>query len=314
MQKASNNLLSGLSPRAEQYLASVGIEKMDDQMSEEEMRRVYGPLVSEDLLQALMAFEVRYGGLVIDAGNINIELGVGRLAKRDIEVEVNTEKNLVLVGTEENADLWLDDSSWLWVSYVDRVPGELAVSLERYIERLAVSEIKPSEEPFTLFIYGSPSEVVRILELEVDSTVTDETFVFARSDQYVFRAHLRGTEWNTSHHALQCRDYDALVHALKALAAEIPTLRCTIAIHPSLQQTDANRTKDTAKPADIEKRFAAQSILRIPAADGGATHLLQDGTIGTYSLDEEGDEIATETHFSAKGGTHIHYLIPWPER
>lgn len=304
-----STLTSRVSPRARAFLESSGLKQKKKAAKEESIRTGYARKCPARLVDALVAFEATYAGLVIDPRGVKLELGLGALEARRVKPEIIDQK-LVLVGTEADADIYLDERGWLWSSGPDRVQGEMATSVERYVERLAVGGIEPSKNPY--FLYGDPeiAGAVKTLGLKVDEIASDEVFTFASSERYVLRARTKGTPWLVGRMTLSCADFGALFDALTAMANAYPTWRCSIATGHSTLESDDVQTKEPPTGASKEKELSAHSTVRIASVDGGAVHLLDDGSIATYTLNEDGN-LTEQMSISRDGGKHTAFFEPW---
>lgn len=304
-----STLTSRVSPRARVFLESSGLKQKKKAVKEESIRTGYARKCPARLVDALVAFEAAYAGLVIDPKGVKLELGLGALEARKIKPEI-IDKKLVLVGTESDADIYLDDRGWLWSSGPDRVQGELATSVERYVERLAVGAIEPSANPY--FIYGDPEigGAVTALALKVDEIASDEVFTQASSTRYVLRARTRGTPWLVGRMTISCADFNALFDALAAMASAHPSWRCSVATGHSTLESEDVQTKAPPTGAAKETELSPHSKARIASVDGGAVHLLDDGSIATYTLTEQGT-LAEQMSITKGGGKHTAFFEPW---
>jgi len=304
------DLFSGLSDRARTWLAAVGCARPGPVATPEALAAMFDP----PLLAAVCAFEVRYGGVVIDATGQNIELGLGALAARNIPPERSEYADVVLVGLEIDADLLLDARGWLWGIWADDEPAELSVGVAQYLERLAALARWPWTGPLYT-IYGDPraDELIRALGLTVDPLASDEVFLLAASDGYRLQAHLRGTEWQVGRLALRCRDLAAMQSAIRTCASALPGFRCTLATdHPGVvsHRVERRHTPDTAA---IEAALAARSEVCLGGLRGGAVHLLDDGTLTWWAPNAAGDRFGYCLSLTDDGGTEVTYFTPWGE-
>lgn len=303
---------AALSPRARAYLAEVGCRRSAPVASPEEIAEMFKPPLDDGLLARVVALEARFGGVIVDRWETNLELGLGALAARDIPPETFSDPELVLVGTEENADILIDRRGWVWASAHEDA-GEQAVSVEKYIERMAA--LAPDPWPvkhYTLFCVPRPDDVIRVLGLVVDEIASDAVFTVALSDTHQLCAQRRGTAWLTSRIKLRCRDFAAMHGALSLFHAELPDLRCAIASgHPSWTATRVER-KDAPLPPALEAEICTRSVMRIGSPSGGAIHLLRDGGIEAYDLRENGT-LADHHQITSSGGRYREFYQAWPK-
>lgn len=299
-----NDPFAELSLRARTYLAEVGCERVAPVATREEIAAMFDPALDAELLDRIAQLEQRVGGLIVDPKKTNLELGLAALATYGLPPEMLENGDGVLFGTEEDADIFVDRRGWVWASTAGDA-GEQAVSVDKYIERMAALGRKPwpGLDHFTLFCEPRPGDVIRVLGLAVDDIASDEVATLAFSDRHRLIAQRRGTEWLTSRIKLQCRDYAALRHALTVFHAQLPDLGACIASgHPSWEVSRVP-TKDALLPPALEADIRSRSAARIGSPCGGAIHLLLDGGIEAYGLRENGS-LANHHQLTSSGGRY----------
>lgn len=254
---------------------------------------------------------------MIAPGSSNLEVGIGRLLSRSIDPEVVADPAVVLVATEASSDLYLDGRGWLWWSGPDRVLGELATSVAKYVERLASDAYRPWDDAsFVLHCTPLLREMLETLHLARDESASDETYVLAVSQRHALHARLRGTDWQTGH-TLYCRDHDALFEAIAACSAVArgrdPAWRCSVASgHPSLSEQRVEVAQAPSVEA-VEARLAASSRASVPTLEGGALHLMPEGRIEAYGVSPDDGSLTYELSLGSDGGRYREFFVPWPE-
>ena len=298
-----------LSSRARAYLASVGCRRSAPVASREAIAAMFDPPLDAELLRQVVGLEERYGGVIVDAAKLNLELGLGALAARHIPPETHSDPDLVLIGTEAEADILIDRRGWVWASAADDV-GEQAVGIDKYIEHIAALATPPwPDAHFTLFCDPRAEDVIRVLDLGVDDDASDDVVTLASSDQHQLVAQRRGTDWLTSRIKLRCRSFAALRRALSALHAELPDLRGAIASgHASWIASRVPR-QDALRPLELEVEILPRSAVRLDGLSGGAIHLLRDGGIEAYALTDRG-LLANHHELTSSGGRYREFFGP----
>lgn len=296
-----------LSERARVFLAEVGYERPGPIAPVDEIRRRFGGVVEQALLDRLIDFEQRYGAMVIAPQSTNLEMGIGRLLSHGIEPEVMTDRAMVLVGTEEHSDIYVDARGWLWWSGPDRVLGELATSVEKYVERLASYAFRPwADESFVLHCSPMLLEMTQTLGLTRDEIASDDTYVLAYSERHVLQAKMLGTAWQTGWHTLYCRDFDAVIEAIMACREGA----CSLSGAHSSILSERLDVAQAPPIATVEARLAALSLRRVPTLEDGALHVMSEGHIEAYGVLAEGS-LRYELTLGREGGHYREFFVPW---
>jgi hypothetical protein len=227
-----------LSLRAKDYVERVGYSQGAERLSEGEVRTRFADHVSERHLERLCEFEAVFGGLRIDETGTDLDMGLRSLLLRGVEPEIVSEPELlVLVGSEQYADIFLSASGELWWSGPDRQIAPLASSARKYIERLAALAPVEGYAPYGLATTHDATEIAARLGLEVDEESADSTFLLYGSERYKVYFRLRGTRFETSSVNVECRTYEDLVGLLLQSVKSFPDLRLVLGtVHPSISR------------------------------------------------------------------------------
>jgi hypothetical protein len=254
----------GLSPRAASYLSSVAARHAS--VDAEFVRQRFVDRLPPTMLETLVAFEVEWGGTVIDPEGLGAELGIARLAERGVEPEVVYDPELlVLVGFEPNTDLYLSAAGALFWRANDPELVLLSTSVPKYIERLAALRSSSARALQRYFADGDRSllSLVDPLGLEYDDAAADRSFA-----RYASHSHVLIAEGDPPAITLGAASLDAMVRALLA-AAELPEPpRCVVGTSTAVQE---ERMEEEDAPTSLALRDelgVGQAALHTPEPDG----------------------------------------------
>lgn len=304
---------SSLSKRAQTFLRKTKSRREKELAGADMLSERFGHL-GADFVERLVAFEQRYGGWFIDPDKSAIGLGVGHLLSRDIEPEVNERDAVVLVGTSDDADVLMSyrpkslrERSWLHVSRMDREVGELAVSPEKWIERVVAMKSAPLRRArFWVDATSAVDPFVEGLGLKVDDVASDDVFVLAMNDSYVLERNVLGTPWLRGRASLRCATFDALVRALRV--GETAGLRGGVGCSLST-------IRDEALSAPIPRREWERALPRdaklVVQDEGSAVHLGRNGSCVEVARFDDKQDVVQHLVFTAKTGKRREYVMPW---
>ncbi|MBS2015454.1 MAG: hypothetical protein JST00_21375 [Deltaproteobacteria bacterium] len=264
-----------------------------------------------DFVEAVVRFEERYGGWEIDPKRSEIELGVGGLLARDIVPAIDADARVALVGTGRDEDLHLAldvdpaRAGWLLVSRADRVVGELATSVEKWVERIAALAAPPfADRPYAFEAVSVEDPFTSGLSLQIDAEASDATFLLASSADVVLERHVLGTPWLRGRSRVVCRDFAALVRVLEV--AHAAGLGGGIAVDAELRDEPLPAPRDEAK---LVRTLRPRTRLVLDDGDS-RIYLMDDARIECLRRDEEG-RVISHTTLRPKRGVRREYIEPW---